>query len=106
MEKRKYYVNIGAGEISQIKYDKNEEFVIHATADEVSLLRSKLENMHDASFNSFLRAHVPIMPYHNDKPNDDYDSNITETFQMLYDCGDERAKSHIKEMGILKDNHR
>ncbi|UJL45129.1 hydrolase [Virgibacillus sp. NKC19-16] len=105
MEKRKYYVNIGSGEISQIKYDNNEEFVIHATEDEVRLLRSKLENMHDASFNSFWRSHVPIMPYHNDKPNDDYDSNIAQAFQMLYDWGDERAKSHITEMGILKDDH-
>lgn len=105
MEKKKYYVNVGTGEISQISYDDNDDFIIHATKDEVAQLRSKLNHLHDASFGTFIRAHIPIMPYHNDKSNDDYDRNITEAFQMLYNCGDEQTKSHIVEMGVLTDNH-
>lgn len=104
MEKKKYYVNIGSGEISQIKYHNNEEFIIEATHDEVRLLREKMNNMDDASFRSFFRAHVPIMPYHNDKSNDDYDHNITEAYQMMYNLGDEQTKSHIESMGVLSDD--
>lgn len=105
MEKKKYYIDIGSGEISQIKYDNNDSFTIQATTEEISLLRAKMENMHDAGVRSFFRAHVPIMPYHNDKSNDDYDSNLTETYQMLYDLGDDEAKKHIDSIGILTDNH-
>ncbi|GAB3047444.1 hydrolase [Virgibacillus ainsalahensis] len=105
MEKKNYYVSVGTGEISQIRYDNNDAFVINATEEEVSLLRRKLENLNGASIQSFWRAHVPIKPYHEDKPNDDYDSNMKDTFQMLYDWGDEQTKAHITSMGILTDNH-
>lgn len=101
MEKQKYYVNIGDGEISQTKYHNNAQYTIYATDDEVRTLREKFRNMHEASFDSYLRAHVPIVPYHNDKPNDDYDSNMAEVFQMIYELGDEQAKQHIKQLNIL-----
>lgn len=101
MEKKKYYISIGTGEISQIKHENNEDFVIQATEDEVRILRAKLDNMNDASFRSFFRAHVPIMPYHKDQSNDDYDHNMTEAFQMIYNLGEEQTKSHIEDMDVL-----
>lgn len=101
MKRKKYYVNLGSGEISQIRFGNNNEFTIHATNDEILLLRSKMENMHGAGWYSFWRAHVPIMPYHNDKSNDRYDSELTEAYQMLYDLGDENVKRHIEEIGVL-----
>ncbi|SDQ29649.1 hydrolase [Virgibacillus salinus] len=105
MEKKKFYINLGSQEISQIKYDNNEEFVIHATEDEVRILRDKMDDMYNADYRAFFRAHVPIMPYHNDSSNDDYDIGITEAFQMIYDLGDENTKKHIDSMGVLSDGH-
>lgn len=103
--KKKYYVNIGSREISQTKYNNNDEFVIYATEDEVRLLRQRLEGMFESDVNAFWRAHVPIMPYHNDKPNDDYDTGITDAFQMIHELGDKETKAHIENIGILGDNH-
>lgn len=103
MNKKKYYVSISSGEISQVKVGNNDEYIIYATDDEVKMLRAKLTNMYDADFDSFWRAHVPIMPYHNDKGNQRYDEGLTEVFQMIYDLGDEQAKSHIEEIGVLSD---
>lgn len=105
MEKKKFYVNIGTQEISQMKYGNNENFVIHATDDEVMLLREKFNDMDQANFGTFFRAHVPIMSYHNDKSNDDYDEGMTGAFQMLYELGDNQTKEHIESMGILSDRH-
>lgn len=105
MEKKTYYVDIGSGEISQTKYQNNDSFIINATNEEVAMLRAKLNNMDGAAYNSFWRAHVPIMPYHNDKPNDSYDASMVDVYQMLYDLGDETAKNHIKSIGILGENH-
>lgn len=103
--KNKFYINLGSLEISQTKYDNNDEFIIYATEDEVRTLRGKLDGMYDSDIRTFFRAHVPIMPYHNDKSNDDYDGGITEAFQMIYDLGDKETKKHIEEMGVLSDNH-
>ncbi|TMN21232.1 hydrolase [Lentibacillus cibarius] len=105
MERKKFYINLGSKEISQIKYDNNDEFTIYATTDEVQTLRYKLDNMNDADTRAFYRAHVPIMPYHNDESNDDYDNQITEAFRMVYELGDSVTKQHIESMGILSDHH-
>ncbi|MGJ9457457.1 hydrolase [Oceanobacillus sp. CF4.6] len=105
MEKGKYYVNIGTGEISQNRYQNNDDYIIYASSEDIALLRATMENMHGASVDSFIRAHVPIVPYHNDKANDEYDVNITEAFRMLHQLGDEQTRSHIESMGILSDNH-
>ncbi|MFC3041430.1 hydrolase [Virgibacillus xinjiangensis] len=106
MEKKKFYVNIGTGEISQIPYSNNDGYVIHATEDEVRMLRAKFENMHGASFRAFWRSHVPIKPYHEDEANDDYDDNMAEAFELLHEWGDEQTKSHIQSLGLLSDRPR
>ncbi|QKY69758.1 hydrolase [Lentibacillus sp. CBA3610] len=103
--KKKYYINLGSQEISQIKYDNNEGFIIYATDDEVRLLRQRLDGMDNADRDAFWRAHIPIRPYHNDKPNDDYDAGITEAFQMIHDLGNKETKQHIDDIGILRDDH-
>ncbi|BAC14277.1 hydrolase [Oceanobacillus iheyensis] len=105
MDKQKYFISVGEGEISQVRYQNNDDFVIYATEDEITLLRSKFEDMHESSFDSFKRAHIPFMPYHNDEANDMYDNTMTEAFQLLYDLGDEKTKNHIQTMGILSDKH-
>ncbi|WP_085991499.1 hydrolase [Oceanobacillus senegalensis] len=104
MEKQKYYINVANGEISHRKHDNNDYLVINATNGEISYLRRKLESMHEASFSSFIRAHIPIVEYHNDSANDAYDDNLLEVYQMLYDLGNKQTREHIKSMGIL-DNH-
>ncbi len=105
MEKKRFYVNIGSGEISQVKYGNNSTFTIEATHDEIVLLREKMDNMHDASYNSFWRAQVPAKPYHDDNANDHYDIGISEAYKMIYDLGNVEAKEHIEEMGIFGDQH-
>lgn len=104
-KKKKFYVNMGSQEISQLKFGNNEEFIIYASEEEVTLLRDKLNDMDQANIRAFYRAHVPIMSYHNDRSNDDYDIGMTGAYQMLYDLGDEQTKAHIEAMGVLSDKH-
>lgn len=101
MERNKYFVSVASGEISQVQYGNNDDFTIYATDSEVRDLRKKMDVMQKAEFKSFWRAHVPIMPYHNDKANDQYNAGIQEAFQMIYHLGEEQTKSDIKSMGIL-----
>ncbi|MGM8365154.1 hydrolase [Virgibacillus sp. W0181] len=105
MKKEKFYVSIASGEISRSRYHNNDDFTIYATEEEVRQLRTRIDNMYHADFNSFWRSHVPFKPYHNDKANETYDDEITNTFQMLYKLGDEQAKEYINSTGILSDHH-
>ncbi len=103
MEKKKYYVNLQSKEISQIQYQNNDMFTIEATDEEVLLLRKKLDGADVAEYDTFWRAHVPIVPYHNDPSNDRYDRNLREAYQMIYDLGDDATRSFIEETGMLGD---
>lgn len=101
MERKKYFVSVASGEISQVQFGNNDDFTIYATDAEVRDLRAKMNVMHNAEIKSFWRAHVPIMPYHHDKANDQYNAGIQEAFHLIYQLGDEQTRSDIKNMGVL-----
>lgn len=101
MERKKYFVSVASGEISQVQFGNNDDFTIYANETEVRDLRAKMEVMHNAEIKSFWRAHVPIIPYHKDKANDQYNAGIEEAFQLIYQLGDEQTQSNIKDMGVL-----
>lgn len=105
MEKKKYYVSLATGEVSQIPYQNNDDFIIYATDEEVRQLRNKFDSMDDANLRSFVRAHIPIVPYHHDQSNDDYDSAMYEALQMIYKLGDDETKENIHSMGVLDQPH-
>lgn len=104
MEKNKYYVSLVEGEISHRPHDRNGYLEISATETELSNLRRKFDNMHDAGVVTFFRAHLPFVEYHHDDSNDKYDSNMLEVYQMLYELGNKKTREHIESMGILNEN--
>src|SRR5699024_332808 len=103
MERKKYYINIGSQQIAQTSFENTDTFTIYANDDELRLLRAKMDNMDGANVSSFFRAHVPIRAYHHDQPNDDYDEQLTDAFQTIYELGDEETNQLIDQIGVLGD---
>ncbi|MRG85215.1 hydrolase [Salinibacillus xinjiangensis] len=101
MDKEKFYVSLGTQEISRLKAGNNEDFIIYATPEDVIKLRELFDEMYDADFGSFWRAHVPIKEYHNDQENDDFDQGLINVLQMLYRLGDDQTREHIHSMNVL-----
>ncbi|MHA6252301.1 hydrolase [Oceanobacillus sp. CAU 1775] len=99
--KKKYYIGINNGVITQDKTNQNAGYIIYADDQEIQQVRNELENMQDASLKSFVRAHIPIMPYHNDASNDQYDAGLSNLFQLLYELGDTQTKEHIESLNIF-----
>lgn len=102
-DKHTYYVDLGSGEISRSKDSSVWNYKIEATDEEITRLRQIFDSNYDADIAGFWRAHVPILEYHHDRPNDISDENLLRAYQMLYDLGDEDAKEHIDRIGILRD---
>ncbi|SDJ63514.1 hydrolase [Salimicrobium halophilum] len=102
MERKKYFVNMGTREISVNHDANNDDFVIHATEEEVLELREMFDEMQNADERSFFRSHIPFVPYHKDLPNDEYDDLMEWAFTLVHDLGDEETKSTIEGMGVLK----
>lgn len=100
-QKEQYFVSVATAKISQIPNAQDNDFAIMATKREVDELRRLFTNMDDADKMSHIRSAIPFLPYHNDQANENYDHNITEAFQMIYELGDDEAKTLIDESGVL-----
>lgn len=105
VEKKKYYVKVQSKEISETAHG-DTGFTIEATQTEVKLLRKKFDDMNSNDFDTFIRAHVPIMPYSNAKSNDRYSENLREIYEMIYDLADEATKQAMQEDKMIASANR
>lgn len=101
--KKTYYVSLESGEISQVKSASSWEYKIEATDEEILQLRQLFNENYSNEIGTFLRAHVPFVEYHNDSSNDKYDQNMLKAYKMIYDLGDDEAKSFIRSQNIIAD---
>lgn len=104
-QRQAYYIDVGTGEISQSATSSTWSFKIQATDEEVTELRELFNQNYSTEWKNFFRAHTPYVQYHYDRENDTYDSNIQEIYAMIYQLGDQEAKSHIKSMNILPNEN-
>lgn len=98
MEKQAYYIQVANGEIQSRSDVSPWEFRVFANEKEIQDLRGLFKEMNEADSRTFWRAHVPAVPYHMDKDNDQYDKRMMEVYDKLYELGDEDTRSHIKKM--------
>lgn len=101
MDKKTFYVSVISGDILADKTDYPYEFEIEANEEEIQRLESLFEGKNQADWGSFIRAHIPIMPYHLDKENDYYDANLYEIYQMIYELGNEQTRRDMENLGYL-----
>jgi|SRR5690625_1636034 len=104
MEKKTYYVSLQSREISQVKVGNNADFTIYATEDDVAELRTILNTIYDAEVGTFWRSHIPIIPYHHDQDNDQYDASLQEAYDKIYTLGDQATKEFIEDNHLLSDD--
>lgn len=102
MEKTTYYVNISAGEILMDKDVSPWQYQIEAAESEVEELRLLFDGIEENSMDDFLRAQTPFREYHDSPSNDIYDDKMKKIFEKIYQLGNEEAKEHIREIGVIE----
>jgi len=100
-QKKTYYIDVGTGIISRSASGTTWSYKIQASDEEITQLRELFNQNYSTEWKNFFRAHVPYVQYHYDRENDDYDGTIQQVYGMLYNLGDEEAKTHIESMNIL-----
>ncbi|TRY25982.1 hypothetical protein FOI68_09605 [Brevibacillus sp. LEMMJ03] len=101
MEKKRYYVSVQAGTILENQGDASYELEIEASEVEVEELRSLFDQRWTNDFDSYLRAHIVAIPYHEDKENDLHDEHLRDIYATLYRLGTEETRRHIQSMGLV-----
>jgi hypothetical protein len=103
-QKNTYYIDVGSGEISRNATSSTWSYKIEATDDEITKLRELFDQNYSNEWGTFWRAHAPYVQYHHDRENDSYDNTIQQVYSMIYQLGDEEAKTHIQSMSILPND--
>ncbi|MGG0286183.1 hydrolase [Peribacillus butanolivorans] len=103
-EKQTYHVDLVSGDVLGKKLEENPSFTIYATNEELAELKQCLEEHPTDDLESYARSHVPYLLYHHDRANDKYDEAMKKLYAIIYKLGDETARNHIEEIGILADN--
>lgn len=98
--KRTYYVDPASKEVLPTPEGEGH-FKIEATEEEAHYIKRVFAENYSAEVETFVRAHVPYLDYSYDKENDHYDQALLAAYGLIYKFGDEEAKRHIEEMGIL-----
>jgi hypothetical protein len=101
LEKSIYYVSVQAGTVLQNQGEAAYEFEIEATAKEADKLLELLEMKQETEEDTFLRAHVPNVPYHFDQENDVHDEHLKGVYRFIYGVGTPETKQFLEENQII-----
>ncbi|SEB74962.1 hypothetical protein [Paenibacillus sp. GP183] len=101
MEKKKYYIAVGPGEVMENQGDASFEFEIEATEEDIDRLQELFEEADNSDQRGYARSFIPLKDYYFNESNQDYDYYLHEVYRMLYDLGTEQTKQHIEKMNIL-----
>ncbi|TDF92803.1 hypothetical protein [Paenibacillus piri] len=100
MDKRTYYISVQARTIMVNQGDAAYEFEIEATQEDIDKLQDLFEMMNEYDEGTFIRSHVPGVPYHHDSDNDAYDDTLKEIYSMIGRLGTKETSDHIAKMDI------
>lgn len=79
-------------------------YTIEADDMEIFQLRKKFNDIQDADAGTYIRSHVPFVPYHQDGENDAYDQGLQEVIDIIYELGTDKTKQDLQEIGLYKEN--
>src|SRR5690625_123985 len=102
MDKRKFYVSVESQEISELMAGNNNQFIIYGGPEDIIYLREIFDELQDAEFSTFWRAHVPFKEYHHDEDNDSYDESLLRAYKIIHELGDETTSKHIEQMPFFE----
>ncbi len=100
MEKSKYYISVQAGTIMENQGDSAYEFEIEATAEDLDKLQKLFETKMEYEEGTYIRSHLPGIPYHHDSDNDLHDDALKEIYSMLNKLGTKETSDYIAKMDL------
>lgn len=96
VDKQKYFVSVGSGEINEDPTVTPYQFEIEATPAQVTQLTRLFEAANGASGGSFLKMRALEA-----EKNQPYDEVLSSIYQTIHDLGDDQVKDHIASMNVL-----
>jgi hypothetical protein len=101
MDKKRYYIAVGPGEVMENQGDASYEFEIEATEEDIDRLQELFEEKDNADQSSYVHSHLPFVNTY-EGPNRDHDYYMREVYRLLHQLGTAQTKTHIEQMKVLQ----
>jgi uncharacterized protein (DUF342 family) len=98
--KQTLYVSVSSKSLDR-EASMNEQLEVQGTEEELEKLRHMLEQLRRDDEATQFRAPIPYKSADHDKATDQFNNDLLQLYQVVYDLGTDKTKAHIKNMNIL-----
>lgn len=98
--KQKYYVSV-SGKSVEADFSGNEQLEVLGTEEEIAELQQLLDRIQKDDEVTHLRAPIPYKSADHDKATEQFNEDIREVYQAIYELGTSKTREHIRRMNIL-----
>lgn len=98
MSKETLYVSISDQRLYRYPDESPWEFKIEVDREMVPVFQQLFSQINNIEFANFWRAHLPYVPYHMDKENDQIDYRTKKLYALVHEYGDQESKEFIEQL--------
>ncbi len=103
MEESKVYVSLTQKKVYLYPDESPWEFKITAYQEIVPVFEKLFQQLNYIEVDNFFRAHIPFIPYHKDKENDQYDERMMKLYALIHEYTDEDSKRFIEQLPYFRE---
>ena len=102
MSKHKMYVSIENQKVYSYPDDSLWEYEVEIPQEYVKIFSGLFEQTEELEWRNFLRAHLPYIPYHNDRDNHEIDLRTQKIYALIHEFTDTESKRFIEELPYFR----
>lgn len=100
--KYKMYVSIVEQKVHFHPDDSLWEYEVEVPREYIPIFHSLFKQTAELEFRNFLRAHLPYIPYHNDRDNHDIDKRTQKVYALIHEFTDNQSKEFIEQLPYFR----
>jgi len=102
MTKHKMYVSVVNQKVYSRPGDSLWEYEVEVPHEYVKIFNGLFEQTEVLEWRNFLRAHLPFIPYHNDRDNHEIDLRTQKVYALIHEFTDTESKRFIEELPYFR----
>ncbi|MCZ2260714.1 transposase [Sporosarcina sp. G11-34] len=102
MSKHKMYVSVVNQKVYSRPEDSLWEYEVEVPQEYVKIFNGLFKQTEELEWRNFLRAHLPFIPYHNDRDNHEIDLRTQKVYALIHEFTDTESKRFIEELPYFR----
>lgn len=95
---KRVYVSIANQGIYSTPYESPWEFELNIERDALNAFEKLFQQLQLLEISNMWRAHLPYIPYHLDRENDEIDLRLKKLYALVHEYGDADTKVFVEQL--------